>query len=83
MGEISEEQIGQADADHILITTFSGGEERKKKFLANPLWKRLNAVQKGQSHEVDDAVWMTSVSLQGTNLAFDDMAKVFKVDPAK
>ncbi|MFI9004240.1 ABC transporter substrate-binding protein [Streptomyces sp. NPDC053541] len=81
--EISEEQIGQADADHIFVTTFSGGEERKKKFLANPLWKRLNAVQKGNVHEVEDAVWMTSVSLQGADLVLDDMAKIFKVDPAK
>ncbi|MCX2180132.1 iron-siderophore ABC transporter substrate-binding protein [Streptomyces sp. SKN60] len=81
--EISEEQIGQADADHIFMTTFSGGEERKKKFLANPLWKRLNAVQKGNVHEVEDAVWMTSVSLQGADLVLDDMAKIFKVDPAK
>ncbi|SEB89839.1 ABC transporter substrate-binding protein [Streptomyces sp. TLI_105] len=81
--EISEEQIGQADADHVFMTTFSGGEERKKKFLANPLWKRLHAVQKGNVHEVEDAVWMTSVSLQGADLMLDDMAKTFKVDPAK
>ncbi|MFE9771668.1 ABC transporter substrate-binding protein [Streptomyces sp. NPDC005931] len=81
--EISEEQIGQADADHIFVTTFSGGEERRAKFLANPLWKRLNAVQKGNVHEVEDAAWMTSVSLQGADLVLDDMAKIFEVDPAK
>ncbi|MGW8767987.1 ABC transporter substrate-binding protein [Streptomyces sp. NPDC055815] len=81
--EISEEQIAQADADHIFVTTFSGGAERKKKFEANPLWKRLNAVQKGNVHEVEDSVWMTSVSLQGADLVLDDMAKIFKVDPAK
>ncbi|WP_171168588.1 ABC transporter substrate-binding protein [Streptomyces sp. I05A-00742] len=81
--EISEEQIQQADADHIFLTTFSGGEERKKKFMENPLWKRLNAVQKGNVHEVDDATWMTSVSLQGADLVLDDLAKTFKVDPAK
>lgn len=81
--EISEEQIGQADADHIFMTTFSGGAERKEKFLANPLWKRLNAVREGNVHEVEDAVWMTSVSLQGAELVLDDMAKIFEVDPAK
>ncbi|MFF4173116.1 ABC transporter substrate-binding protein [Streptomyces sp. NPDC001744] len=81
--EISEEQIQQADADHIFMTTFSGGEERKKKFLANPLWQRLNAVKKGNVHEVEDSVWMTSVSLQGADMMLDDMAKMFKVDPAK
>jgi iron complex transport system substrate-binding protein len=81
--EISEEQIAQADADHIFMTTFSGGAERKEKFLANPLWKRLNAVQAGNVHEVADETWMTSVSLQGADLVLDDMAKIFKVDPAK
>ncbi|MFD7263859.1 ABC transporter substrate-binding protein [Streptomyces sp. NPDC059874] len=81
--EISEEQIEQADADHIFMTSFSGGEERKKKFTANPLWQRLNAVQKNQVHEVDDSIWMTSVSLQGADVVLDDLAKAFQVDPAK
>ncbi|MER5733509.1 iron-siderophore ABC transporter substrate-binding protein [Streptomyces sp. NPDC002138] len=81
--EISEEQIQQVDADHIFLTAFSGGAERKKKFTENPLWQRLNAVQKGHVHEVDDATWMTSVSLQGADMVLDDMAKTFKVDPAK
>ncbi|MEU6862176.1 iron-siderophore ABC transporter substrate-binding protein [Streptomyces sp. NPDC046876] len=81
--EISEEQIQQADADHIFLTAFSGGEERKRKFMANPLWQRLNAVRKGNVHEVDDATWMTSVSLQGADKVLDDMAKTFQVDPAK
>ncbi|MCX5388791.1 ABC transporter substrate-binding protein [Streptomyces sp. NBC_00094] len=81
--EISEEQIAQADADVIFYTTNSGGEERKAKFLANPLWKRLKAVQKGDVHEVKDEIWMTAVSLQGAHLVLDDMARIFKVDPAK
>ncbi|WP_411112012.1 ABC transporter substrate-binding protein [Streptomyces sp. c-19] len=81
--EISEEQIAQADADVIFYTTFSGGEERRTKFLANPLWKRLKAVEKGNVHEVKDEVWMTAVSLQGAHMILDDMARIFKVDPAK
>ncbi|WKX69974.1 ABC transporter substrate-binding protein [Streptomyces sp. XD-27] len=81
--EISEEQIGQADGDVIFYTTFSGGEEREKKFLGNPLWKRLKGVKSGDVHEVDDETWMTSVSVQGAHIVLDDMAKIFKVDPAK
>nr|WP_245684912.1 ABC transporter substrate-binding protein [Streptomyces exfoliatus] len=81
--EISEEQIAQADADVIFYTTFSGGEERRTKFLANPLWKRLKAVENGNVHEVKDEVWMTAVSLQGAHMILDDMARIFKVDPAK
>ncbi|WP_137991166.1 ABC transporter substrate-binding protein [Streptomyces vilmorinianum] len=81
--EISEEQIAQADADVIFYTTFSGGEERRTKFLANPLWQRLKAVKSGQVYEVKDEIWMTSVSLQGAHMVLDDMARLFKVDAAK
>lgn len=81
--EISEEQIEQADADVLFYTAFSGGEEREKKFLSNPLWKRLDAVKGGNTHKVKDESWMTSVSLQGAEMVLDDMADIFKVDPAK
>ncbi|MFM9707289.1 ABC transporter substrate-binding protein [Streptomyces galilaeus] len=81
--EISEEQIAQADADVIFYTSYSAGVEREKKFLANPLWKRLTAVKNGDVHKVADETWMTSVSLQGADLVLDDMAKIFKVDAAK
>ncbi|WP_331772077.1 iron-siderophore ABC transporter substrate-binding protein (plasmid) [Embleya sp. NBC_00888] len=81
--EVSEEQIGQADADYIFLTSFSGGEERKAKFMANPLWQRLKAVQAGHVYEVKDESWMTAVSLQGADVVLDDLARTFGVDPAK
>ncbi|ROT32319.1 ABC transporter substrate-binding protein [Micromonospora sp. HM5-17] len=81
--EISEEQIELADADHIFVTTYSGGEEYKQRFEANPLWKRLSAVQAGRLHEVKDELWMTSVSVQGAHFVLDDLASTFQVDPAK
>lgn len=81
--EISEEQIELADADVIFYTTYAGGEERKERFLANPLWERLGAVAEGNVHEVEDAIWMTSVSLQGAHQVLDDMAEIFGVDTAE
>ncbi|MBO3128590.1 ABC transporter substrate-binding protein [Dermatophilus congolensis] len=81
--EISEEQIGLADAGHIFVSSFSGGKEQKAKFEANPLWGRLEAVKEGNVHEVSDQNWMTSVSLQGADLVMDDLAKIFEVDPQK
>ncbi|MEO3780166.1 iron-siderophore ABC transporter substrate-binding protein [Micromonospora sp. B11E3] len=82
--EISEEQIELADADHIFVTTvYAGGTERKTKFQANPLWQRLKAVQAGHVYEVQDELWMTSVSVQGAHFVLDDIAKTFGVDPAK
>ncbi|GAA1787454.1 iron-siderophore ABC transporter substrate-binding protein [Planosporangium flavigriseum] len=81
--EISEEQIGQADADYLFVTAFTGGEDRKKRFMANPLWQRLTAVQNGHVYSVDDALWMTSVSVQGAHAILDDLAGRFAVDPAR
>lgn len=81
--EISEEQIELADGDRIFVTTYSGGEDRKAKFLSNPLWQRLKGVQAGSVTEVKDELWMTSVSVQGAHFVLDDLAKTFGVDAAK
>jgi iron complex transport system substrate-binding protein len=78
--EIGEEQIRQADGDHIFVTSYSGGEASKERFVRNPLWGQLEGVQAGNVHEVEDAIWMTSVSVQGAHLVMDDLAKVFEVD---
>jgi iron complex transport system substrate-binding protein len=79
--EIGEEEIRKADADHIFVTVFSGGEEAADRFRSNPLWQELEGVKAGNVHEVEDAIWMTSVSLQGAHLMMDDMAEIFGVDP--
>lgn len=81
--EIGEEQIRKADGDHIFVSVFSGGEQANERFLRNPLWRNLNGVKAGNVHEVDDATWMTSVSLQGAEIVMDDLAKMFDVDPMK
>jgi len=81
--EIGEEQIRQADGDHIFVTSYTGGQPAKERFLRNPLWKQLNAVKAGNVHDVADEIWMVSVSLQGAHLVLDDLAKIFRVDPAR
>ncbi len=80
--EIGEEGIRAADGDHIFVTSFSGGEPSKERFLRNPLWKELTAVKAGQVTDVADEIWMTSVSVQGAHLVLDDLAKTFEVDAA-
>jgi iron complex transport system substrate-binding protein len=81
--EISEERIADADADHIFVTTYidesDAAAKTKAKFEQNPLWKLL----KGEVHEVEDALWMTPVSIQGAHFILDDLAKTFGVDPQK
>jgi iron complex transport system substrate-binding protein len=81
--EISEEQIELADSDHIFVTMYAGGEDRKAKFLTNPPWQRLKGVQAKHVYEVKDELWMTSVSVQGAHFVLDDIAKTFGVDVAK
>jgi iron complex transport system substrate-binding protein len=81
--EIGEEQIRLADADHIFVTSFSGGEANREQFLRNPLWSQLGAVQAGNVHDVPDETWMTSVSVQGAHQVLDDLAETFDVDPAR
>lgn len=81
--EVGEEQIRQADGDHIFVTSFSGGKAAKERFERNPLWKQLEGVKAGHVHDVADEIWMTSVSAQGAQLVLDDLAKTFGVDPAR
>lgn len=81
--EISEEQIELADADHIFITTYAGGEGYKEKFRTNPLWNRLSGVRAKHVYEVKDELWMSPVSIQGAHFVLDDIAQTFQVDPAK
>jgi len=80
--EVGEEQVRQADGDHIFVTSFSGGKATKERFERNPLWKQLQGVQAGNVHDVPDEIWMTSVSVQGAQLVLDDLAKTFGVDPS-
>lgn len=79
--EISEEQIRMADGDHIFVAAFSGGAATKDAFERNPLWAELTGVKAGNTHDVDDAIWMTSVNLHGANMIMDEMARIFDVDP--
>jgi iron complex transport system substrate-binding protein len=81
--EIGEEQIRQADGDHIFVTSFSGGQPAKERFLRNPLWGQLEGVKAGNVEDVRDEIWMTSVSVQGAHLVLDDLAKTFGVADAR
>jgi iron complex transport system substrate-binding protein len=80
--EIGEEQIRLADGDYIFVTSFSGGEPAKERYLRNPLWGELEAVKAGNVHDVRDEIWMTSVSVQGAHQVLDDLAETFDVTPA-
>jgi iron complex transport system substrate-binding protein len=81
--DLSQEEIGKLDADRIFVATYADPRENKenpkKRFQANPLWGTL----KGETTDVNDTSWITSVSLQGANVILDDLAEQFGVDPAR
>lgn len=78
--EISEENITQADADKIFVTTYEDeagtAAQTKAAFEANPLWEPLAP----KVTEVDDATWMTAVSIQGAYYILSDLAEAFGVE---
>lgn len=78
--EISEENIAQADADKIFVTTYDDEKgtatKTKQAFAANPLWKPLAP----KVTEVPDTTWMTAVSIQGGYHVLADIAKTFGVE---
>jgi iron complex transport system substrate-binding protein len=79
--EISEENIKQAEADKIFVTTYEDEEglavQTKQAFENNPLWKPLDP----KVTEVPDSTWMTAVSIQGGYHMLADIAKTFHVAP--
>lgn len=81
---LSAEQILQADAGIVLVSTWEpGGAEgdasraQRDQFESNPLWQRIA----GEVVEVDDATFVASVSIQGANAVITELAEHFGVDP--
>ncbi|MEU7856736.1 iron-siderophore ABC transporter substrate-binding protein [Nonomuraea sp. NPDC049141] len=79
--DVSQERIGDLDADQIFVATFAdpSAAAPKEKFVGNPLWGKL----KGDKREVSDVTWMTAVGIQGAHAILDDVARFFAVDAAK
>src|SRR5690606_12424764 len=79
MVPLGPEEILDLDADHIYVSTWDDGTgdsaDKAEEFTGNPLWDQLE----GEKHEVDDNVWVSSVSLQGAHAVRDEMAEVYGV----
>ncbi|ANS27435.1 ABC transporter substrate-binding protein [Rhodococcus opacus] len=80
MQAISPELISGAEGDAIFVSTWQDpagkSAEAAKPFLESPLWQTL----KGRKIDVDDARWMSPVSIQGAHLILDDLSDTFGVD---
>ncbi|MFD1376336.1 ABC transporter substrate-binding protein [Micrococcus antarcticus] len=81
---LSPEEILKADAEVIFQSTWSpeGAEgdasrAQEDKFTSNPLWEKLE----GEVMQVDDSIFLSSVSLQGAHEVITQVAEHFEVDP--
>ncbi|RFU63822.1 ABC transporter substrate-binding protein [Peribacillus glennii] len=80
--EVGKEAIPEMDADRLFYFTYAPAGDKKalateKEWLNDPLWKNLNAVKKGNAHQVDDAIWNTAGGVKAANLMLDDIEKIF------
>ncbi|MGF1675345.1 MAG: iron-siderophore ABC transporter substrate-binding protein [Rivularia sp. (in: cyanobacteria)] len=72
---ISEEELEKADGDVLFVSILSNNAEKAfAKIQKNPLWKRLNAVQKNHVYLVDPTTW-NGASLPAANAVLDDLYK--------
>lgn len=78
--KISKERILDADGDVMFIWTYSNNAEQKseaetalQQLQADPLWSKLNVVQKGEVYEVGEH-WLGTGAV-AANLVIDDLFK--------
>ncbi|MCF3125545.1 iron-siderophore ABC transporter substrate-binding protein [Streptomyces arenae] len=72
--EISPEKIDQADADWIFTGVYGDAEKTGRSAAEkNPLWKKLDAVKKGQAKDVPDETWYLGLGVTAANSVLDDL----------
>ncbi|MEU0941584.1 iron-siderophore ABC transporter substrate-binding protein [Streptomyces canus] len=84
MKDVSPEQIDQADADLVFVTTADTPDKtQQKQVTSNPVWKSLPAVKDGKVFEVPDETWMSGIGVQAAEQMLADVAKATGVDLPK
>jgi iron complex transport system substrate-binding protein len=75
--ELSLEELTRADADILLYSSYGpDAESGEASALAGPLWSRLNAVQQGQAHAVEDDVFYTGIGLKAATLQLESLERL-------
>ncbi|GAB7187909.1 iron-siderophore ABC transporter substrate-binding protein [Kitasatospora sp. Ki12] len=82
--EVSAEQITQADADLVFVTTADDPSKTKENEVQQtPVWQGLNAVKNGKVFNVPDETWMSGIGVQAADAMLVDIAKATGVDAPK
>ncbi len=72
----SAELIPEMGGDVVFVTTYGPEEESTKgEILNDPLWQRLEAVQRGRVYEVSDDLWMLGIGYTAANGVVDDLTE--------
>ncbi|MFM9369811.1 ABC transporter substrate-binding protein [Streptomyces sp. Da 82-17] len=72
--EISPEKIDEADADWIFTGVYGDAKKTdRSKAEGNPLWKKLDAVKKGQAKNVPDETWYLGLGVTAADEVLDDL----------
>ena len=80
--QFSLEKVLEQNPDVLFVETYGFGPTPpvplSEQLAANPLWKEIKAVQRGQVHEVSFAVWGTGRGLRSLTLVLDEaMTKTY------
>ncbi|MFJ8621594.1 ABC transporter substrate-binding protein [Kitasatospora sp. NPDC093550] len=82
--EVSSEQINQADADLVFVTTADDPSKTKESEVQQtPVWQGLNAVKNNKVFNVPDETWMSGIGVQAADAMLVDIAKAAGVDAPK
>lgn len=82
--EVSAEQINQADADLVFVTTADDPSKTKQSEVqSTPVWQDLKAVKNNKVFTVPDETWMSGIGVQAADLMLVDIAKAAGVDAPK
>ncbi|MFI7404169.1 ABC transporter substrate-binding protein [Streptomyces sp. NPDC049541] len=84
MKDVSPEEIDQADADLVFVTTADTPDKtQQKQVTSNPVWKSLKAVKDGKVFTVPDETWMSGIGVQAAEQMLKDVAKATGVELPK
>jgi iron complex transport system substrate-binding protein len=84
MKDVSPEEIDQADAGLIFVTTADTPDKtQQKQVTSNPVWKDLPAVKDGKVFEVPDETWISGIGVQAAKEMLADVAKATGVELPK
>ncbi|MEV7123024.1 ABC transporter substrate-binding protein [Kitasatospora griseola] len=84
MLEVGPEQINQADADLVFVTTSDDPTRTKQaEVQQTAVWQGLNAVKNGKVFTVPDETWMSGIGVQAADEMLKDVARAAGVDAPK